>query len=335
MPSVKASKLKHRKVEFLWDRRLAIGMATLLTGETQSGKSTLATAIAAAVTRGGSLPGGPKIAAADVVWLAAEEHPEMEIKDRLAANDADLNRVHFAGWNELCVNVHRPRFPSGVPELVDFMLKRHARLLIVDPIGSFLDPEMAEENGHTAREVTQALTDLAVKASCAVLFVKHPRKDASGSAINQVSGSKEWVNQPRGVLVVAAHPNAEDLRVVCSLKSIKGQKPSAYDFTFDNVGDAACLKFLHPSSLSAEDILTSPGDAVQRSALAEAKEFLRDRLGGDEKEAKAIMTDAENSGISKRTLERAKHELSVTSHCVGPNSKRYQVWRKPAGGWPK
>jgi len=335
LPSTTAAELKDRRPEFLWDRRIPIGMATLLTGETQMGKSSLATLIAAAVTTGKALPGGPKIDAGNVVWCAAEEHPETTIKPRLLAAGADLRRVHFPGWNADGEMVRRPRLTSGGPELRDFVRERGGRLLIIDPVGSFLDRDMAEDNGHTAREVMQALTDLAQQAGCGALVIKHPRKGSSGNPLDQVSGSKEWVNAPRSALAVCPHPNKEDLRVFTSLVCKLGQKPPSLEFAIEYPEGISLVKFLRESSLTVDDVFQGQGDVVERSALATAKDILRDQLEAGEKASNDLLLLAERSGVSKTTMRRAKHVLGVTDHPNGPNEKRYWVWRKPAGGWPK
>lgn len=335
MPIVTAAKLKARRMEYLWDRRLAVGVATLLTGETGSGKSTLATAIAAAVTNGKSLPGGPKLDAGHVVWLAAEEHPGNTIKPRLLTADADMKKVHFPGWDEDGILRRRPRLTSGVQELRDAVVSVRGRLLIIDPIGSFLDAEMGEDNGHTAREVMQSLTDLCTAAGCAALVVKHPRKGTAGNPLDQVSGSKEWVNQPRASLVIGKHPHAEGHKVVAPLKCSLGPKPASWDCTIDFEEGVSVLRFLRECPLSADDVFQGEGDATERSLLEEAKELLRDRLDAGEQPAKDVISNAEQAGISLKTLQRAKRILGVTSHPKGPNEKRFHVWKRPSAGWPK
>jgi hypothetical protein len=334
LPSTTADQLAERQLSFLWAGRIPVGAATLLTGETQTGKSTLLTAVAAAVTTGLALPGGPELEASDVAWLAAEEDPGAVIRPRLTAAGADLGRVHFPGWDGDGNMVRRVRLPSEWDELRGHVDKHGVRLLLIDPIGSFLDAEMAEDNGHTAREVVQSLTNLAQRSGCAVVFVKHPRKGSAGSALDQVSGSKEWINVARSALVLAPEPNDQGKRVLASLKCSVGQKPPTVLFTIECRGGAACVSFGGFSGLTDDDVFRGQGDAVERSMLAQGKALLRDLLEGGERPSGEVKAAALQACISERTLYRAKDELGVTAHPKGPNEKRFWVWRKPDAGWP-
>jgi len=335
MPFVRASDLKKRSIEFLWDQRFAIGKPTLVTGKSLAGKSTLLTAVAASLTRGEAMPGGPRLLPGNVVWLCAEEQPEDCILARLEANNADLKRVFFPGFNRDGQVKFRPRFPGDNDKLLDFMLSVECRLLVIDPIGSFLTVGFGEDNGFTAREVTQSLTDLCQKARCGCGFVKHPRKGSAGNGTDQVSGSKEWFNQPRSVLVVGFHPNADDLRVVASLKCSFGPTPNSYTFGIDGANDSACLRFVGTSEFTADDVFAGQGDAVERSMLQLAKEFIKDRMDSGWELAVTILSAAASIGLNTKTLYRAKKELGVTSKPVGSNENRHHIWEKPSGGWPK
>ena len=335
MPSATAHKIKTRKVAYLWDRRLALGVATLLTGESEQGKSTLASRIVASLTVGEALPGGPRVEACHTAILTAEEHPATAWKSRLTAAGADLKRVHFPGWDDAGVLVKRIRLPSMGNELRDYLIERRIRLLVIDPIGSFLDLAMLEDNGHTAREVMQTLTDAVSAASCAALVVKHPRKGNAGSPLDQVSGSKEWINQPRSVLVVGPHPNAPEMRVMASLKCSFGPKPSSLSAGIDFPGGASLWSWTGETPLTAGDVFAGESDPLGRSLLAEAKALLIDRLDAEEQPSKDMLQAGEDAGLSNMTMQRAKKQLGVTSHPKGPNEKRFHVWRKPSGGWPK
>ncbi len=66
-----------------------------------------------------------------------------------------------------------------------------------------------------------------------------------------------------------------------------------------------------------------------RDALSDAVAYLLDALSDGEKPAKDIVRVAQESGISLGTLRRGKVKAGVTSHPVGPNGNRYQVWRMP------
>jgi len=67
-------------------------------------------------------------------------------------------------------------------------------------------------------------------------------------------------------------------------------------------------------TVTADDVLateSSPSD--DRSALEDAKDFLFEMLAPGPVEGKAIYRQANDAGHSKRTIDRAKRELSIRS----------------------
>jgi hypothetical protein len=87
-----ASKIKPRRVQWLWDARVALGTLALLAGREGLGKSILSYTIAAMITRGdlvGEFFGTPK----SVLVAAAEDSWSQTIVPRLIAAGADLDRV--------------------------------------------------------------------------------------------------------------------------------------------------------------------------------------------------------------------------------------------------
>lgn len=327
--SITGAQFKQQKVRWMLDGMIPMGFPTLLTGEGQLGKSTVCGAIVAALTGGVSVPGIDPRMDSDAVWLAAEEDPAAVIIPRLEAHGADVSRVHFPGWIGQGEASRRLRLPSQAPLLRDYLIRTKAGLLIIDPIGSFLDPEAYEDSGGTARNIMQSLADVSRAAKCAILVVKHPRKGGQGSAMDQVSGSKEWVNVPRVVLVIARHPNEEKDRVLACVKNNLGGIKGSVHFRFETLPEGHCVKWLGDCHFEADDVFGPSLDAVERSALDEAKFLLLDRLAIGPKPAKDMVKATEDAGLKLATVRRAKKALRITSHSVGPNENRYTEWRLP------
>jgi hypothetical protein len=246
-----------------------------------------------------------------------------------------MDRIAFAGYGEGCAFKRRFAFPSATADMVELVRAAGASLLIVDPILSFLDDAMGLDSAHTARLVSQSMTDIAEKAGCAVVFVKHPRKGRAGASSDQVSGSKEWMNQPRCVLALARHPVKDDALVLGHLKCSWGKAPTALDCAIESAGRFGILAWRGDSAFTADDAFGAESDPVERSQLDLAKLIIRDRLESGEKAAADMMRAAADEGISTKTMTRAKRSLGATSHPLGPNEKRYHVWRKPKNGWPE
>jgi len=333
--SISAQELTDIPLCPMWAGRINLGQASVLTGETSVGKSVLATEIAACVTTGQPLPGQQSTPKGSVVWLCAEEHPARDVKPRLQAAGAVLISVQFPGWTQAGICPKRLRFPSGAQMLGDYCRAVGARFVFVDPIGSFLDAGMAEDSGFTAREVVQSLIDMAHASNVSVMFVKHPRKGGTGSALDQVAGNKEWVNAPRSAMIIGRDPNDAGLRILADLKPSKGKRVPSLSFVIEDRDGEPVVSWKGECGVTANDVFGLTVDAVEASVLTQGKELIIDLLNDGERPSREMFSAGEAAGVSQRTMNRAKKELGVTSSARGANTARYIAWVKPKDGWPK
>src|SRR6516165_2552446 len=90
------NELKPQPLEWLWPARLPIGKTILLDGDPSQGKSLLTLDLAARLTRGREWPDGQRPARPrSIVLICCEDAVRDTILPRLAAAEADLNRVHI------------------------------------------------------------------------------------------------------------------------------------------------------------------------------------------------------------------------------------------------
>ena len=82
------------------------------------------------------------------------------------------------------------------------------------------------------------------------------------------------------------------------------------------------VEVLGDSDVDASELF---GTREERSALGEARAWLRDRLASEPLAAKLIKTEAEQAGHSWRTIERAKVSLGVRSVKLGGSGEPW-VW---------
>jgi energy-coupling factor transporter ATP-binding protein EcfA2 len=329
-----ASDLPTTEQLWLWDRRILLGAVTLLAGDQGAGKSTLATCLAAAVSRGRELPGEERIllAARGVLWLGREEDAASAVRPRLAAHCADLTRVYFP---EHCAEGRRRRLtlPLHAGELIKHAKDTDALLIVLDPITGYVAEDALADSGQTARAVLQSLTDVCAEVGCAAVAIKHPRKGMNGSLIERISGSREWVHVPRTVLYLGSAGKDASLRYLLTLKPGPPQRPPALSLSLASFNDTVRVVWGGEVTVGPDEITGDTGTAADRDALGDARAFLRDRLSEGEMRVKDLQRWAEDSGLSPITLRRAKQSEGVTAHVIGSNEDRYWVWRAPEGGW--
>jgi hypothetical protein len=109
-------------------------------------------------------------------------------------------------------------------------------------------------------------------------------------------------------------PDDEDIRIFVHSKSnlTAPAKPQAFGFD-EKVG----LVFLGPVDITLDELLDVEFDKKRQqkspSKRDNAKDFITATLANGATPAAKLKTLAENAGISKITLERAKSELGVQS----------------------
>jgi hypothetical protein len=337
-PCANAASLNERPPQYLWNGRIPLGEVTLLGGPTEVGKSTVATALAAAVTSGRELPGGPRLdMPRSVLWYGSEENASQRIRPRLRANGAVLARVYFPELDVQGRPLPRPRFPRDAHKVLEMAKSLDVGLLVFDPITSYCEDGSNPDHGTVARPVLECLREIATELNAACLPIKHPKKYVpGGSPLDQISGSKEWVNVPRSVLLCTPHPDDELRRCLVQLKGSNGaHKPRALVYRIMERDGLPSVLWEWEVSFTVAELLESAGSESERDTLADAKAILCDRLAQGEQKSKEILLFLQDAGIPVSTARKAKKLLKITSHTIGPVEARYHVWRAPEGGFPK
>lgn len=140
------------------------GRTTLLAAREKDGKSTLAGAAAAAVTRGAPFLDGTALRGV-VVIAGLEEHPS-EIATRLVDFEADSSMVHVAT---------HIRF-NPVFELEDAVARTRPVLVIVDTLSAIAEGKLEDGSAKAWQPLMSSLTGIARNFGCAVLILHHARK---------------------------------------------------------------------------------------------------------------------------------------------------------------
>jgi hypothetical protein len=154
-----------RPVSWLWPGRIPLGRITLLVGRPGEGKSFLTIDVAARVTTGTPWPDGTDCPQGSVILISAEDDPADTIRPRLDAHYADVRRVHLLSavrrvdddgeYERLISLADVDAIEAALVRLPD------CRLIVVDPIGSFLG---GRTDAHRDNEVRSVLAPIAVLA---------------------------------------------------------------------------------------------------------------------------------------------------------------------------
>lgn len=319
-----ASDVKPEAIDWLWPGWLAAGKMQILGGAPGTGKTTIAMALAAAVTTGGTWPDGTRAPVGNAVIWSGEDDPADTLVPRLIKAGADLSRVFFVG--DIREGKDRRSFdPSRdiAPLRRKLVEVGEARLLIVDPIVSAVAGD-SHKNAEVRRGL-QPLVDMVASMRCALLGNTHFTKGTTGrDPVERITGSLAFGALARVVLVAAKHQeqgeDGKSDRVLMRAKSNIG--PDDGGFTYDlHQGEleehpgivASHVVWLGEVAGQARDILATAdasGDDGGGS-LASAKHFLGELLAHGGVPAKQVQKEAIEAGYSWSTIRRAQTALGI------------------------
>lgn len=319
----RASNVVPEAIRWLWPDWLPEGKLTLLAGSPGTGKTTLALALTATVTRGGTWPDGSACnRPGDVLIWSGEDNPADTIVPRLMAAGADLDRVHIITGRTDENGELLPFDPAADMPLLAERLSdmSDAQLLILDPIVSAVSGDAHRVND--VRRNLQSLVDMASAHRCCVLGISHFAKGTKGSSpAERVIGSQAFVALARMVLV-AGKDEAAERRILARAKSNIAPDDGgvAYSLEMTETDGITASRVVWGALIdgSARDILGDvEQDDEERTGLDDACEFLAGLLSDGPVRAKTLRADADGAGFNWKMIQRAGKKLSVEKRKIG------------------
>jgi hypothetical protein len=298
------------------------------------GKSAMTLDIAARVSAGMKLPDEERCEPAGVVLMSAEDGLQDTIRPRLDAAGADTKRILALTAKLDSKGVEQIiSIPEDLPLIEQEIERVGAKLVVVDPLMAFLS---GDANSHRDQDVRRALAPLAAlaqKTGAAILIVRHLNKASGGNTLYRGGGSIGIIGAARSGLVVAEDPEDSERRILAHNKQNLSKPSASLVFTVEAASNGvARIVWRGQSELNASQILRPPVDEEEKSALAEAKEFLVDELEDGPMAAKQVKSSARDADIAERTLTRAKAALKVKSNKEADGSWTWSLPTKEAKG---
>jgi AAA domain len=342
-----AADLGMRGVDWLWPGRFARGKFGLVAGMPDMGKGQIAAFIAAAVTAAIALPCDEGNATqGNVIWFNAEDGARDTVLPRLVAAGADPNRIHFVNGARVD---GEDKFFSLVTDLP--LLRRTIQkignivLVIIDPVSAYLGVGRVDSRSATdVRGVLTPLKEMTEELHVAVIGIAHfNKKDDIKSALLRVSDSIAWVAAARHVYAVVDDPDDKNSKLFVKAKNnlAPDRKALRYGMSVKTVGrDAKLGVDINAPYIvwHGQHVEITANEAMQgaggHTAKREAREFLLDRLKAGPVKADDIIDEAKQEGIAKRTLDRAKKELSIKSRKTPSKFDGAWFWELPPRAKP-
>jgi len=309
-------------VHWTWAGRIPVRAVSLLVGEPDTGKTTIALTIAARISKG-TLSGDWEGSPAHVVIASCEDSPSTTIRPRLEMAGADLSMIHFLTMKEDDIE-GGISIPEDLADVEAAMLACGARFLIIDPVMGHLG-DVDSYKDQNIRKALGPLAGLAESVDGAVLGIMHLNKRDCASITNRVGGSVGFVAAARSVLLAAQDPDQEEhgygvlVHAKCNLAAhaptIRYQLEGAtYRHEEIEIQTSRVVWGEEAEHIRVSDVLQTPakgGD--EQGQRVEAREWICMYLEQGEKPATDILKEASKLGFSERTLRRVKKEIGIES----------------------
>ena len=329
------SDLTPQPVRWLWQYWLAMGKLHILAGAPGQGKTTIALAMMATITIGGSWPDGSRCAAGNVLVWSGEDDAADTLVPRLMAAGADRARCFFIEGARKDGEVVPFDPARDLGQLLEAIEKIGGiSLLVIDPVVSAISGD--SHKNTEVRRALQPLVDLASRCDCAVLGITHFAKGGQGTDPTQrVVGSVAFSAVARVVLVAAKvkGETGQHTRILARSKSNIGPDDGGFQYRLEQIEP---LPGIHASRIawgeavkgSALELLTDHSEPPEEDG-SDAVQMLRAELkDGIWTHFETVSVPLKAAGFSKKQIWSASKKLGVIRKKDGMNGG--WMWRLPS-----
>ena len=306
---IKASEITPKEVRWLWYPYIPFGKVTLLQGDPGDGKSKLMLSLAALLSKGAPLPFADEDESGEpmtVIYQTTEDDADDTVVPRFNSAGGDGDRLIFIKEDEKSLTFGDDRIREAVE-------KYNAKLLILDPMSSYIGDTCSMNNANETRAEFNHLIAVAKDTGCAIVIIAHMNKAKDTSPLYRTNGSIDIAGAARSILAVTRTANKQNPaeRYLVQVKSNLAPMGSAILFEVADKG----VNFLDELELSAEDAFSASAPRMGRPNAREeaATDFIRFLLAGGRRLASDCEAKLEAAGFKKSTYKKSKKKAGVRS----------------------
>jgi len=327
------SEVESQQVDWLWHRRIPLGKITILDGDPGMGKSLLSIFIAACVSTGQPMPDGAPAKQGKVILIAPEDAAEDTIKPRVEAAGGDSSQVLLLENMDL-LNIkdtkkikfnERPFSLAQDLGILEQAIKQTGTILVViDPLMAVLGHNIDSSRDQDIREVLTPLAQVAERAGCAILIIRHLNKGSSDNILYRGSGSIGIIAVARIGLLVAHDPDDDQKRVFATIKNnLSKIAPNLSYQIAENEQGAPYIQWLGENHHTTSTLL-HPGTnmSFERQAIMKALKEADSPL--DTKEISDL------TGLKYESLRSILSRMQNASEIIRPHRGKYTTPNHPS-----
>lgn len=323
--------IKPRKVDWIYENRIAPGFITIFAGRTGLGKSFVTCDIVAKLSLG-CPPAYSTITQPPMRTLfMSEDSPEIVIGPRLLEMGADASMVRFMTWEAMA------QYTLADTAMLDQAYHECGwpGLIVIDPPANFLG-SVDEHKNAEVRAVLKLLIAWLDTHKVACVFIMHINKAVGKGleAVERIIGSVAWGSSARMTLAFTKDPNTPGQLLCGGTKNNLGPIADTIAYKVVTTPTLATVQWLGKVDTSMEDAMNS----VKKKSRGEcAVEWLTERFREKrEWESDVLKDDAANNGISKNALWSPEAQALPILKRQRINAAGDRAWYWVADvGWPR
>lgn len=290
-------KISRVEKKWLWKNRIPEGTLTIIEGDGGKGKSTIVADILSRLSSGSLLPDdSEEREPMNVLLLSAEDDPGSVIRPRFDAHGAVLENILIEQQPKV-IDI------SMLSRLAEKISENQIRVVVFDPIVSFLGRSINMNSSTDIRSTLAPLLILGRELGCTFIIVRHFNKSKDAGPSQRGAGSVDFRNISRSVLQVMSRDGKSYLVLE---KTNYGSWAKTLPFTISD----GKIAWGEPTNITAEELHAIARGGEDISALGEARAFLKEELI-EPKLIRDLEKSAAVNNISFRTLRRASEELNI------------------------
>lgn len=283
------SGLPEETVKWLWFPYIPIGKITIIQGDPGEGKTSFVLSLAARLSREGKR----------TVYITGEDGISDTIIPRLKRENADLSNILT------CITPPDRPLTLFDGRFSETVMRSLAQLVILDPIQAFLGADVDMNRANEIRPIMNQLAQFAADMKCAIVLIGHLNKVGSGKAIHRGLGSIDLAAAARSVLLVRKDSQNPENRIVQHIKSSLAKEAPDAVYSFTEEGRLVFRSYNMRAAGGAQN--------VAAAIAAELYAYLK----AGKRRATDLYAWADEKGISRTTLERARRKLDLVSYREG------------------
>lgn len=273
------------EVRWLWRKYLPSNMLVMLEGQKGVGKSWFTLQLASQVSNG-EVPGAdkkPLDLGEGKVLILAHEDPLAEVTvtrlKQMGAKRENITAISSVvdaeTGEEEWIDLRK-----DLPTIEAYLSQDDYRLLIIDPINNYLDPNVDTYRDSSMRAVLSPLADMAQRLNVCVIGIRHLKKSREGDMLDWGVGSIAYGAVARVVLTLVHNPFEQGERLLVPTATNLTSTPWVQAFRIANEEEGgkeeARFEWLGSRSYTKDEVMDKMREELKGSAKKREQQIVEE-----------------------------------------------------------